>query len=92
MAKTAKSAKAPKDDLADLSFEEALKQLESIVDAMETDELALEQLMKQYEVGMRLQKICAEKLSEAELRIQQLEKNNKGELSLKPVTLDGNDE
>ena len=52
---------------------------------MESDELPLETLLARYEEGMRLVKICQEKLAEAELKIQQLEKNAAGELKLKPL-------
>jgi exodeoxyribonuclease VII small subunit len=68
-----------------MPFEEALKKLEGIVEAMESDELPLETLLAKYEEGARLVKICREKLSEAELKIQQLEKNTAGELKLKSL-------
>jgi exodeoxyribonuclease VII small subunit len=70
-----------------LPFEEALKKLEGIVDAMEADDLPLETLLARYEEGARLVKICQEKLAEAEVKIQQLEKTAAGELKLKPVDL-----
>ena len=69
------------------SFEEALKKLEGIVEAMEADDLPLETMIARYEEGARLAKICQEKLAEAELKIQQLEKNAAGEMRLKPVDL-----
>jgi exodeoxyribonuclease VII small subunit len=67
-----------------LPFEEALKKLEGIVEAMESDDLPLETLLAKYEEGTKLVKNCLEKLSEAELKIQQLEKNTAGDLKLKP--------
>jgi exodeoxyribonuclease VII small subunit len=70
-----------------LAFEEALKKLESIVEAMESEDLPLEALLSKYEEGTHLAKTCQEKLAEAELKIQQLEKNASGELKLKPVQL-----
>ena len=69
-------------------FEEALKKLEGIVEAMESDDLPLETLLAKYEEGSRLVKVCQEKLAEAELKIQQLEKNSAGEMKLKPVETD----
>jgi exodeoxyribonuclease VII small subunit len=54
---------------------------------MESDELPLEKLLARFEEGTRLVKHCQAKLAEADLKIQQLEKNNAGELNLKPVTL-----
>ena len=70
-----------------LPFEEALKKLETIVTAMEAEDLPLETLLAKYEEGTRLARACQEKLAEAELKIQQLEKTAAGELKLMPVTL-----
>jgi len=69
-------------------FEEALKKLEGIVEAMESDDLPLETLLAKYEEGSKLVKLCREKLSEAELKIQILEKNADKELKLKPFDED----
>ena len=74
------SAKSP-------PFEEALQKLESIVEAMEADNLPLETLLAKYEEGAKLVKLCQEKLAEAEVKIQQLEKSAAGELKLKPLDL-----
>src|SRR5476651_904909 len=68
-------------------FEEALQKLESVVEAMESDDLPLETLLAKYEEGAKLVKICQEKLAEAEIKIQQLEKNAAGEMKLKPLAL-----
>ncbi len=68
-----------------LPFEEALKKLQAIVEAMESEELPLEKLLSKYEEGTQLAKICQEKLANAELKIQRLERNAAGELQLKPV-------
>jgi exodeoxyribonuclease VII small subunit len=68
-------------------FEDALKKLEGVVEAMESGDLPLETLLARYEEGARLMKICQEKLAEAELKIQQLEKNAAGEMKLKPLDL-----
>ena len=69
-------------------FEEALQKLEAVVEAMEADDLPLETLLAKYEEGAKLVKICQEKLAEAELKIQQLEKTAAGELKLKPLETD----
>lgn len=67
----------------DPPFEEALQKLESVVEAMEADDLPLETLLAKYEEGAKLVKICQDKLAEAELKIQQLEKTAAGEIKLK---------
>ena len=65
-----------------------MKKLEGIVEAMEADDLPLESLLAKYEEGTRLVKTCQEKLAEAELKIQQLEKNAAGETKLHPVEME----
>ena len=67
-------------------FEEALKKLEGIVEAMESEELPLEELLAKYEEGTQLAKVCQKKLAEAELKIQQLEKTSAGEIRVKSLT------
>jgi len=90
VSKPTKAAPAQTAGGKDLSFEEALKKLEGIVEAMESDELPLETLLARFEEGARLAKICQSKLTEAELKIQQLESNAAGELTLQPVNLADN--
>lgn len=72
----------------DPPFEEALQKLETVVEAMEADDLPLETLLAKYEEGVRLVKLCQEKLADAELKIQQLEKTAGGDLKLKPLETD----
>ena len=72
---------------AAMPFEEALKRLTAIVESMDSDELPLEELLIKYEEGAQLSRICQTKLSEAELKIQQLEKNAAGQLTLKTVQI-----
>jgi exodeoxyribonuclease VII small subunit len=70
----------------DLPFEESLRRLEGIVDAMEHDDLPLETLLAKYEEGTRLARACQSRLQEAEVKIQQLEKNSNGQFVLKPLS------
>ena len=73
---------------ASLPFEEALQKLETVVEAMESEDLPLETLIKRYEEGVKLARNCQARLAEADVRIQQLEKNASGELKLKPLAED----
>jgi len=54
---------------------------------MESDDLPLETLLARFEEGTQLARICQARLAEAELKIQQLEKNAAGALALKSVDL-----
>ena len=65
---------------AEPKFEEALGELERIVTAMEAGALPLEDMMKQFERGMKLAKFCSGKLGDTEKRIEILMKNANGEL------------
>ncbi|MDA0346380.1 MAG: exodeoxyribonuclease VII small subunit [Verrucomicrobia bacterium] len=56
----------------DQSFEEALKDLEAIIEELETGDVPLSELVDQYEKGTHLLKTCHERLNEAELKIEKL--------------------
>ena len=92
MSKVAKGAVAVNVAGQDLPFEEALKKLETIVEAMESEDLPLETLLTRFEEGARLAQVCQTKLADAELKIQQLEKQSSGEITLKSLEKITNDE
>ncbi len=54
---------------ASVSFESGIGRLEEIVEQMESDKLPLEDLLLRYEEGLKLVKVCSEKLKAAEARI-----------------------
>ena len=66
------------------SIESALSRLETIVNTIETTPPPLETLIERYEEGVRLLKLCQEKLTAAEQRIEIITRNARGEASLKP--------
>jgi exodeoxyribonuclease VII small subunit len=82
-----KATKPPATAAEEMPFEEALTKLESIVEAMESGDLPLETMLARFDEGMKLAKHCQGKLEEADLKIQQLEKNAAGEFALKPAGL-----
>jgi exodeoxyribonuclease VII small subunit len=90
MSKAAKAASQPASE--EPSFEQALSRIESIVESMESEELPLETLLARYEEGSRLAKACQTRLAAAELKIQQLEKNSQGDLTVRPAALDASAE
>lgn len=63
---------------AKLTFEEALSQLETIVETMESGEVPLAELLAKFEEGTKLLKTCETRLKDAELRIEQLKKQKDG--------------
>ena len=82
MSKTARNAGGAPDQLP---FEEAIKQLEGIVEGMESGDLPLETMLSRYEEGVKLVRHCQARLEEASHKIQQLEKTADGDLTLKPL-------
>ncbi|MGA3180147.1 MAG: exodeoxyribonuclease VII small subunit [Verrucomicrobiota bacterium] len=79
----AKGAESAVDEIQKLTFEEALKRLEAIVESMEAQELPLDTLLAHYQEGTALAQHCQAKLNAAEMKVQELEKSSKGELTLK---------
>jgi exodeoxyribonuclease VII small subunit len=64
------------------TFEQALQQLEQIVQKLEKGELPLEDSLALYEEGIRLSRLCHGKLEEAEGKIAMLMKDARGEVAL----------
>jgi len=62
------------------SFETGLEKLEGIVDKLERGELSLEESLKLYEDGIRLSRMCHERLQDAEGKIELLMKNARGDV------------
>ncbi len=52
-----------------LSFEEALNELETLVDQLEHGEISLEDSLKSFERGVALTRSCQQALSEAEQKV-----------------------
>ena len=59
-------------EIAKLSFEDALKELEEIVRALESGKGRLEDAIKSYERGAALKAHCERKLAEAQARIEKI--------------------
>ncbi len=74
-----------KKDLEKKKFEEALEDLEKIVERLESGELSLEESLAAFEDGVRLVKFCNRKLTEVEKKIELLVKDKNGTLQLKPL-------
>jgi len=58
----------------EIGFEKALSRLETIVEEMESGKLSLEDMMKRFEEGQALVKLCSGKLNQVERRIEILVK------------------
>lgn len=61
--------------LSDLSYEQAFSELESIVEALESEQKPLDESLALYERGQLLVRYCMALLEQADLRIRQLNPN-----------------
>ena len=66
----------PNKEAKKLSYEKALEELESFIEAMEDGSIPLAELVAQFENGSKLLKLCQLKLKEAELKIKKLDIDN----------------
>lgn len=68
-----------------ISFEEALSQLESVVNKLETGDLPLEEALEVFNQGVELSKVCVNKLDTAKQKIEKVLESEDGEsYTLKP--------
>jgi exodeoxyribonuclease VII small subunit len=72
-------------DIAALSFEDALAELERIVKGLEGGQQKLEDAITAYERGALLRRHCEAKLAEAETRVQAIVQRADGALTTKPL-------
>ena len=77
----AKKSKSP-DPSEEITFEDAISQLESIVESMEHGQLALEDLVSHYEDGSKLLNRCEAVLKSAHSRIELITLKNRTEIGL----------
>lgn len=66
------------------TFEQAMSRLEKIVESIEQGRIGLEDSIKQFEEGMALIKHCRSVLTDAELKIQQLQATGRDGIEAKP--------
>jgi exodeoxyribonuclease VII small subunit len=67
-----------------LKFEEAMQRLDTIVEAMESGQIGIEESIARYEEAMELAAHCRKILEEAELRIRKIQQNAAGQIRTEP--------
>jgi exodeoxyribonuclease VII small subunit len=68
-----------------ISFEQALKQLQSIVERLERSDLDLATAIASFEQGVQLSRQCGQLLQEAEQRVEMLSRSSDGSVSFTPM-------
>ena len=69
----------------DMSFEDAMRELEKVVSDLERGDVPLEQSIALYERGAQLKQRCQTKLKEAEEKVALITQEDNGNLGLKPI-------
>lgn len=82
------SEPVPPADIAAMSFEDALGELEGIVRRLEGGQVRLDDAIQSYERGAQLKRHCEQKLSEAQQRIDRIVVAPDGAVSAEPAKLD----
>jgi exodeoxyribonuclease VII small subunit len=75
--------------MAEKKFENALKELEQIVEQLEDSEVSLEAALKLFERGIKLSQQCSAKLDDAEQKVERLVKDADG--TMRPVPFEETD-
>ena len=60
------------DEEPELTVEEAFAQIRTLLDEMESEDVSLERSFDNYEKGMKLSRLCNEKIDAVEKKVQQL--------------------
>lgn len=68
------------------SFEEGIKRIEHIVEALESGEISLEESIKLYRDGVEILDYCSNKLNDAEKQVMILQKNSNNQFRQEPFT------
>ena len=74
--------------VGEMSFEEALSELERVVDALERGDVPLERSIDLYERGEALREVCEKRLKDAQMRVDRIVAGPDGQAT-KTVPLDG---
>lgn len=78
----------PGKPVAEMSFEEALSELETIVRKLEQGDVELEESIQIYERGAALKAHCEARLKSAELKVEQIVQGQDGAVQTEPVNLE----
>jgi exodeoxyribonuclease VII small subunit len=70
--------------MAKQTFESAMKRLESIVHELESGDLTLDEALKKFQEGVKLSKLCSNKLDETEKKVSILLKDEEGNVQAEP--------
>ena len=63
-------------ELEKLTFEEAMKELEKLVDSLDKGDISLEEAISSYDRGSKLKDYCQKKLHEAKMKVETIQSSD----------------
>ena len=78
-------------NIENMSFEEAMKRLDEITEDLSREGVSLDRSLALYEEGVKLARVCNEKLEDTERKIKMLQISQSGEVSEKDFIPNEND-
>lgn len=75
--------------MAKKTFEQSMKQLEQIIQELESGDLPLEKAIKKFEEGIQLSRFCSKMLDETEKKVSILLEDSEGNITETPFPSEG---
>ena len=69
-----------------MSFEDAMKELEKLVDSLDKGDVSLDEAITAYDRGSQLKEYCEKKLNEAKMKIETIQSSDKGNVVADQLT------
>ena len=69
-----------------MSFEDAMKELEKLVDSLDKGDVSLEEAISAYDRGSQLKEYCEKKLNEAKMKIETIQSSDKEDVIADQLT------
>jgi len=69
-----------------MSFEDAMKELEKLVDSLDKGDVSLEEAITAYDRGSQLKEYCEKKLNEAKMKIETIQSSDKKDVVVDQLT------
>ena len=69
-----------------MSFEDAMKELEKLVDSLDKGDVSLDEAITAYDRGSQLKEYCEKKLNEAKMKIETIQSSDKKDVIVDQLT------
>ena len=74
------------DPLEKMTFEDAMKELENLVDALDKGDVSLDEAIAAYDRGSQLKDHCQKKLNEAKMKVETIQSSGESNVILNKLT------